>query len=200
MRKSFENARRIFLENNGILRNSQAKSFGIDPQILAQMTKADLLIRESRGLYRLADLPPFEKPDLALVSSRIRNAVICLISALNFHDLTTQIPYRVFITLPRGIQKPRLEYPPLEVVWLSKSPYNAGIKEYFIDGIVIKVYDREKTIADCFKFRNKIGKNIAIEALKDYLRKPERDINKLLHYAKIDRVEKIIRPYIEALV
>ena len=93
-----------------------------------------------------------------------------------------------------------LEYPPLEVVWLSKSPYNAGIKDYVIDGIPIRIYNKEKTIADCFKFRNKIGKDIAIEALKDYLRKPERDINKLLYYAKIDRVEKIIRPYIEAMV
>jgi predicted transcriptional regulator of viral defense system len=197
-KKTFEKAEELFRQNNGILRTSQAKKLGINEYTLIQMTEAGLLIREARGLYRLADLPPLTSPDLVKVAMRVPDSVMCLISALNFHNLTTQIPYRVYIALPRSVKAPRLDYPPLDIVYLSLKPYSAGIEEHFIDGVIVKLYNREKTISDCFKFRNKIGKDVALEALKDYLRLPDRQISLLLEYARINRVENIIRPYLEA--
>ena len=197
-RKSFEKAEELFRQNSGILRTSQAKKLGINEYTLVQMTEAGLLIREARGLYRLADLPPLSNPDLVKVSMRVPDSVICLISALNFHNLTTQIPYRVYIALPRSVKAPRLDYPPLDIVYLSSLPYRTGVEEHSLDGAVVRIYNREKTVADCFKFRNKIGQDIALEALRDYLRLPDRQLNLLLEYASIDRVNNVMRPYLEA--
>ena len=148
-------------------------------------------------MYRLADVM-LRKPDLVQVSKLVPKSVVCLISALDFHNLTTQIPKKVYIALPREIKAPRVDYPPLDIVYLSKEPYSAGIEEHEIDGVAIRIYDKEKTIADCFKFRNKIGLDIAIEALKDYLSLGEINLDKLSSYAEIDRVKSIITPYVRA--
>ena len=198
MRKTFVNADKIFRKNNGILRTSQAKKLGIDQPILVQMCEEGLLVKEGRGLYRLADLPPLSDPDIVQIAIRVPDSVICLISALNFHQLTTQIPYRIYIALPQKIKTPRIDYPPLDIVYLSKKPYFAGIEEHIRDGVSVRIYSREKTVADCFKFRNKIGLDIAVEALKDYLRQPNRNIEEILKCARINRVENIIRPYLQA--
>jgi len=197
-KKSFEKVEKIFHQKKGFLRTSQAQDLGITRPMLASMCKAGLLVKESRGLYRLADLAPISNPDLVQVSLRVPECVICLISALNFHNLTTQIPYKVYIALPRDKKAPRLAYPPLEIVHLSKEIYQAGIEEHILDNVLIRIFSREKTVADCFKFRNKIGEDIALEALKDYLRQPERNLDLLQYYAHIDRVEKTIIPYIKA--
>lgn len=199
-KETIEEALRIFSEDRSILRNAQAKKLGINEYTLSEMVKLGFLIQDGRGLYRLSDVPPLSNPDLALVALRIPKAVICLISALHFYNLTTQIPYKVFIALPREIKAPVIDYPPIDVTYLSQNAYQSGISEHRIDSIQVKIYDEEKTITDCFKFRNKIGQDIAIEALKDYLEKPNRSFEKIFYYAKIDRVEKIIRPYIEALI
>jgi predicted transcriptional regulator of viral defense system len=198
--KSFEEAELIFRQYNGILRTGQAVKLGINQNTLIQMYKAGILVREARGLYRLADLPPLSNPDLVQVAVRVPESVICLISALNFHNLTTQIPYRVYIALPQNVKAPQFEYPPLDIVYLSTDPYSAGIEDHLIDNVSVHIYNREKTVADCFKFRNKIGKDVALEALKDYLSLPDRNTTRLLEYAHINRVEKVLRPYLEALV
>lgn len=198
LRKSFAIAKTIFEAHKGILKASQAKQLGIDQKKLSQMLEIGILVREVRGIYRLADLPPLSNPDLIQVSMRVPNGIIFLISALNFYGLTTQIPYKVYMALPIGTKKPWLDYPPLEVYWLSQKTYSSGIEEHIIDGIPVHIYCREKTVADCFKFRNKIGSDIAIEALKDYLHQPGQDINTLMRYARIDRVEKILLPYLKA--
>jgi predicted transcriptional regulator of viral defense system len=200
MKKTFENAVDIFRKHNGILRTGQAKKLGIHQPTLVQMCEEGLLVKEARGLYRLTDLPPLSNPDIVQVAIRVPNSVICLISALNFHQLTTQIPYRIYIALPQKTKSPRIDYPPLDIVYLSKKPYFAGIEEHILDGVSVRIYGKEKTIADCFKFRNKIGLDIALEALKDYLRQPNRNIQDLLAYARINRVEKIIRPYLQAAI
>lgn len=197
-RKSFEKAEKIFREHHGIMRTSQAVKMGINQHTLIRMYEEGILVREARGLYRLSDLPPLSNPDLVLVATRVPESVICLISALNFHNLTTQIPYRVYIALPRNNKPPRIDYPPLDIIYVSSKPYFAGIEEHIIDGVLVKVYSREKTVSDCFKFRNKIGKDVALEALKDYLRLPDRQINLLLEYSSTNRVENVIRPYLEA--
>jgi predicted transcriptional regulator of viral defense system len=200
MRKSFAAAREVFLYNNGILRASEAHKKGVDLKTLQQMTDAGLLVREGRGIYRLTELPPLRNPDFVQASMLIPHGVICLISSLSFHNLTTQIPNKVYIALPRGTKTPKIEYPPIDVVNLSEKPYFAGIEEHEIDGVIVRIYGKEKTVADCFKFRNKIGLDIAIEALKEYLREPRRNLEVLLNYARIDRVANIMRPYIEAIL
>lgn len=197
---SIDIATRAFLAHNGILKTSQALALGIAPRTLYAMRDSGLLRQISRGTYQLADQEPLSSPDLVSVAKRIPKAVICLISALYFYDLTSQIPHKIYIALPQQAEKPRLEFPPLHIVWLSDKVYSAGITEQFVDGIPVKVYSIEKTIADCFKFRNKIGKDVALEALKEYLKKPDRDIDSLLSFARIDRVESSVFPYLEALL
>ncbi len=197
---TFSNAEKIFRQNNGILRTGQAKKLGIGQPILVQMCEEGLLVREARGLYRLADLPPLSNPDFVQVALRVPSSVICLVSALNYHQLTTQIPYRISIALPSKAKAPRIEYPPLDIVYLLMKPYSAGIEEHTIDGVAVRIYSREKTVADCFKFRNKIGLDIALEALKDYLRQPQRNIEGLLNYARLDRVEKMLSSYLQAVL
>jgi predicted transcriptional regulator of viral defense system len=199
-KKSFSNAEKIFRQNNGILRTGQAKKLGIDQPVLVQMCEEGLLVKEARGLYRLADLPPLSNPDFVQVALRVPSSVICLVSALNYHQLTTQIPYRVSIALPSKAKAPRIDYPPLDIVYLLMKPYSAGIEEHTIDGVVVRIYSREKTVADCFKFRNKIGLDIALEALKDYLRQPQRNIEELLNCARVDRVEKLLGSYLRAVL
>jgi len=197
-KNSYVKAEEIFRQHNGILRTGQAKKLGVDQPILIQMCEDGLLVREARGLYRLADLTPLSNPDFVQVAIRISDSVICLISALNFHNLTTQIPYCVYIALPQNTKAPRIDYPPLDIVYLSETPYATGIEEHTLDGVTVRIYSREKTIADCFKFHNKIGMDIAIEALKDYLHLPDRNLGELLRCARVDRVEKTMQPYIKA--
>ena len=199
MRQSFNEAVAVFREYNGILKSSQAKALGIDPKTIAEMQEAGLVNRISRGLYRLAEYPPLAYPDLVVVASRVPKAVVCLISALAFHNLTTQVPHKVYIALPQSIRRPRIKYPQLDVIWLSEESYHGGIEEHLLDGVSVPVYGQAKTVADCFKFRGKVGKDVAIEALKDYVQLPGADIEELLQYARINRVERIMRPYLEAV-
>ena len=194
---SYQKAEKIFRENNGILRASEAVELGIQLTILQRMLDDGILVKDARGLYRLADIP-LGNPDLIQVSILAPKSVICLISALSFHNLTTQIPRRVYIALPKSVTPPRIEYPPIDVVHLSTESYQAGIEEYILDGVTIRIYDKEKTIADCFKFRNKIGLEVAIEALQDYFTLSDKNFSKLAEYSKIDRVKNVITPYINA--
>jgi predicted transcriptional regulator of viral defense system len=197
---AMDRAIKVFRDHKGILRAQQAIRYGIAPRTLYEMRDAGVILRESRGLYRLADTELNSNTDLIQVGLRIPKAVICLISALSFHNLTTQIPHQIYIALPVYAEKPRLEYPPLRIFWLSHKVYGTGIENHELDGIPIKIYGREKTIADCFKFRNKIGLDVALEALREYRKGGEFNVETLLAYARIDRVEKIIRPYLEAII
>ena len=148
-------------------------------------------------MYRLAESSPLNYPDLVTISIRVPDAVICLISALSFYGLTTQVPDKVYFALPRGTKTPRIDQPPIDVVHMSPESYQAGIESHTLDDKKVNMYSPEKTIADCFKFRNKIGEDVAIEALKDYFRQPQPDVDLLMKYARIDRVDKIILPYVK---
>ena len=194
-----QNAKQIFLQHNNFLRATDAIQLGIQSRTLHQMRDTGILVRESRGIYRLADGPDWSNPDLALVALRIPKGVICLISALNFHDLTTQIPHWVDVALLQNSEKPRVQYPPTHYVWLSLQSFSAGVEEHNLDGVSIRVYSIAKTIADCFKFRNKIGMDVALEALREGLRSRRCSVDEILNFARINRVEKVMRPYLEAL-
>jgi predicted transcriptional regulator of viral defense system len=198
-KNAFERAAKIFNDHHGILRTQQAIRLGIAPRTLYQMRAAGIILRESRGLYRLADAEPGAYSDLVQVALSIPKGVVCLISALAFYDLTTQIPHQVYVALPIHAEKPRLEYPPMRLFWLSQKTYSAGIETHELDGIAVRIFALEKTIADCFKFRNKVGLDVAVEALRDYRKRADFNIAALLHYARIDRVERVIKPYLEAL-
>jgi predicted transcriptional regulator of viral defense system len=194
-----EFAEKQFRKHGGLLRASEAIALGIHPRTLYRLRDEDRLVTVSRGLYRLADLPELSDPDLVLVATRIPQAVICLISALAFHEITTEIPHEVSIALPRTVKRPRLDHPPLRVFWFSGESLTEGVEEHKIDVVKVRVYGPEKTVADCFKFRNKIGLDVAIEALKLCRERKGSTPRKLLHYARICRVERVMRPYLEAL-
>jgi predicted transcriptional regulator of viral defense system len=163
------------------------------------MRDAGLLERVSRGLYRLADLPEPSAPDLLPISFKVPASVICLISALSFHELTTEIPHEAYVALKRGAEPPRLEYPPLRVFWFTGAAFTEGIETHALDGMSVRVYSPEKTIADCLKYRNKLGLDVAIEALKLYKARGGMKIEDLLHFARVCRVENVMRPYLEVL-
>ena len=189
-----------FREHGGILRTGEALRLGIHPRTLFALRDAGALEQLSRGLYRLAELPPLTNPDLVTVALKVPGAVICLISALAFHELTTQVPHAVDIALSKGDEPPRLEYPPLRLFWFSGPAYHEGIETHDVDGTDVRIYDPEKTIADCFKLRRKVGLDVALEGLKNYRRRPDFAPDSLLHYARICRVENVIRPYLEAIL
>jgi len=192
--------KKVFEKHSGILRASEAIRLGVPEHIVYEMVQKGELARETRGVYRLADSDPLGNPDLVQVSLLVPKAVICLISALYFYELTTQIPHSVYIALPQNSPRPRLKYPPLEVFWVTNYLHSVGVDVHVLDGVKVKIYNREKTVADCFKFRNRVGEDVALEALKDYIRQPKLDVHKLLEYAKIDRVEKLMIPYLKSLL
>ena len=194
-----ESADTLFRKHGGMLRASEAIALGIHPRTLYRMRDENRLVTVSRGLYRLADLPELSDPDLISVARRIPQAVVCLVSALAFHEITTEIPHEVSIALPRTVKRPRLDHPPLRVFWFSGESLTEGIEEHKIDGVIVSIYGPEKTVADCFKFRNKIGPDVAIEALKLCRERKGSTPRKLLHYARVCRVERVMRPYLEAL-
>ena len=198
--KQIEVARRIFRHGGGILRTGEALDQGIHPRTLYAMRDTGILERLDRGLYRLTDLPPLTDPDLVTVANKIPKGVVCLISALHFHDITTQIPHAVSIAVSRGTEPPRLEFPPIQLHWFSGEAFTAGIEIHHIDKTPVKVYDAEKTLADCFKYRNKIGMDTVLEALTLYRDQKKPKPRKLIKYAKVCRVENVMRPYLEALL
>lgn len=197
---TIKRALRVFKHHRGMLRTTDALKNGIHPRDLYAMVELGLLERLGRGLYRVKGMPPLSNPDLAQVAIRVPRAVVCLISALSFHRLTTQVPHEIHLALKKGDEQPRLAYPPLRLFWFTESAYNAGVETHKTDGIPIKVYTVEKTIADCFKFRNKLGLDVATEALRLYIRRGKIRLEEIERYARIDRVQNVIRPYLEALL
>jgi len=190
----------IFKEHSGTLRTGEALKAGIHPRVLYSLRDQGRIEQVSRGVYRLSDLPPISNPDLVSVALRVPKAVICLISALSFHHLTTQVPHEVAIALERGTESPRIDFPPVSIHRFTKEAYYVGIEKYEIDGVKILVYEPEKTIADCFKFRNKLGLDVVLEALKLYKERGRFNTEELMRYGRICRVAKIMQPYLEAMV
>ena len=193
-----ESAKQVFRQFGGMLRTGEALQSGIHRRTLYAMRDAGILNQLDRGLYRLAELPPLSAPDLVTVARKLPKSVICLISALSFHDITTQIPHAVHVAIKRGTERPRLRYPPTNVYWFSGEAFTAGIEHHSIDETPVRVYNAEKTLADCFKYRHKIGMDTVLEALAMYRDRGKPRTKQLLRYAQICRVEKIMRPYLEA--
>jgi predicted transcriptional regulator of viral defense system len=185
--------------SKGLLRPVDLEMIGVPRIALTRMAANGLLERTGRGLYRLAGREVGETESLAAVATRTPQAVFCLLTALQFHQLTTQLPRRVWIAMPRGSHVPRIDYPPLTMVQFGGDAYGSGIEVHERDQTSLRVYSVAKTIADCFKHRNLIGLDIALDALKDAQTQSKLNPDELWRYAKICRVTNIIRPYLEAL-
>ena len=196
----FEKETKAFNRGGGVLRTSAALRAGIHPRRLYEMRDSGVVERLGRGLYRLADLPPLSNPDLVTVAAKVPAGVVCLISALAYHEITTQIPHEVQLALPRGAEPPRLGHPPLRVFWFSGRAFTEGIERHKVDGIALRVYSPEKTLADCFKYRNKLGLDTVLEALRLYRTRKRTKVDELMRFARVCRVEKVMRPYLEALL
>ena len=199
MPKSASKAINQIAAMGGVIRTKQAINMGIHYRTLAALVHGGKLEVVSRGVYRLCETDPLSNPDLFTVATRIPQGVICLISALSFHDLTTQIPNKVYVALERTMETPRLSYPPLSVHRFSGKAFSEGIELHNVDNVKVRIYSPEKTLVDCFKFRNKIGMDVVLEALKFYRSKKKTKMTDLYLYARICRVENVMRPYLEAL-
>ena len=194
-------ATQAFRKHGGMLRTTQAIRLGIQPRTLYAMRDTGSILQLGRGLYRLAELPPLSNPDLVSVALSAPKGVICLISALAFHEITTQIPHEVHLAVKQYKGRlPRIEHPPVRVFWFSGKAFHEGIETHILDGVPVNIYSPEKTVADCFKHRNKIGLDVAIEALRLCRQRKRSSVDKLMYFTKIDRVEKIMRPYLEAML
>jgi predicted transcriptional regulator of viral defense system len=193
-----EKATVVFRRHGGVLRTKQALALGVHPRTLYEMRDREVVEQVSRGIYRLATLPALGQPDLVTVALRVPRAVVCLISALSFHELTTEIPHEVQIALPRGTKRPVLEHPPLRVFHFSGPALTEGIETLKIDSIPVRIYSPAKTVADSFRFRNKIGLDVAIEALDLCLKGRRAQPADILRYARLCRVEKVMMPYLQA--
>lgn len=183
----------------GLLRASDLDAIGAPRIVLTRLTAVGLLDKVGRGLYRLPSHPGSEHEGLAAIATRVPQAVFCLLTALQFHELTTQLPRQIWIAMPRGSHLPRIDYPPIKMVQMTGEVYAAGIEEHLRDGVTLRVYGVAKTVVDCFKHRNKIGLDVALEALKDVRAKRTATADDLWRYAKICRVTNVMRPYLEAI-
>lgn len=194
-----KNAVRIIKANKGIIKANEAIKKHIHPRTLYNLRDKGILEQVSYGLYKLKQ-NKISHPDFVTVALRTPNGVICLISALAFYNLTTQIPHKVWMAIKRGAHRPKIDYPPVSIHQFSNRSFSSGVDKYAFDKIPVKIYNPEKTIVDCFKFRNKIGMSIVLEALAFYRERKTFNPSKLIKYAKICRIENVMKPYIESII
>jgi len=187
------------LRRTGTARSYELVSTGATRSELSRMVAAEQLMRVARGLYALPDFQGDEHSALASVAKRAPNVVFCLLTALRIHDLTTQAPFEVWIAIGNKAHPPRLDYPPLRTMRFSDNALAAGVETRKIDGLTVRVTSVAKTVADCFKFRNKIGLDVALEALREARRAKKVSAEDLWRYAKVNRVTNVMRPYLEAV-
>jgi predicted transcriptional regulator of viral defense system len=173
---------------------------GIHPRTLYALRDRSRLIQVGRGLYELAEKELTEHHSLAIACKRVPKGIICLLSALRFHDLTTQAPFEIWMAIDRLTRKPKEQHLPLRIFRFSGLALEAGVEDHKIEGIKVRVYNPAKTVADCFKYRNKIGLDVAMEALREGWRERRFTMDELWRYGKICRVANVMLPYLEALV
>ena len=172
---------------------------GLPRVALTRLVRQGLLTRVGRGLYARPDRTVSEHGTLAEIARKHPQTIVCLLSALRVHDLTTQSPFEVWLAIPNKARAPKMEYPPLRIVRFSGASLTEGIEEHQIDGVTVRVTNVARTVADCFKFRNKIGLDVAMEALQESWRAKRVRMDELWRYATLCRVANVMRPYMESL-
>jgi len=190
----------VFERHDGVMRTSDALAAGIHRRTLYWMRDTGQLECLSRGVYHLASHELPARPDVAAVMRRAPRAVLCLISALDLHEIGTQIPAEVQIALPRDVRPPRIGYPRVRAFHMSSQSLAAGVEEWSERGVSLRVFSVAKTVADCFKYRTSVGQDVALEALQEAIRERRAKPAEIMDYARIDRVQNVIRPYLEALL
>jgi predicted transcriptional regulator of viral defense system len=199
-RKTTETTRLLKLaQRQPILRVKDLLAAGIHPEHLRRLHQKGVMERTSRGVYRLVEANYTEHLSLAEVLKRVPHSVVCLLSALQFHQIGTQLPPDVWLAVDRRTAQPASMNPQLRVVRLSGQAFSEGIVERQIEGVRVRVYCPAKTVVDCFKFRNKVGLDVALEALQDSWRSRKVKMADLVRFAKVCRVERVMRPYLESL-
>lgn len=183
----------------GLIRPRDLTERGLPTVALTRLVRQGRLQRVGRGLYALPDRPVSEHNTLAEVARKHPQAIVCLLSALRFHDLTTQSPFEVWLAIPNKARAPKMDYPPLRIVRFSGEALTVGVEDHVIDGVPVRVTSVARTVADCFKFRNKIGLDVALEALQEAWRAKRVSMDELWHYATLCRVTNVMRPYMESL-
>ncbi len=183
----------------GIVRAAEMEAHGIPRGQLYRLVRKRLVLRQARGLYVASKHPITAEHTLAQVAKRVPGGVFCLLTALRFHELTTQAPAEVWIALPEKARKPKLDYPRLRVARFSGRALTEGIETHHVEKVGVRVYSAAKTVADCFKYRNKVGIDVAIEALRDFSRRHRGGATELARYARICRVTRVMQPYLDAI-
>jgi len=186
--------------NSGILSTGEVRSLGIHHEYLRQLCAEGKLVRVGRGRYMLPDAEVTAHHGLAQAGKAVPKSVICLLSALRFHEIGTQAPHQVWVAIDRRAARPQVKHLKMRIVRFSGKALTEGVDEHNIEGVPVRIYNPAKTVADCFKYRNKIGLDVALEALREVVRFRKCTIDDLWRYAKICRVTKTLRPYMESIV
>lgn len=190
-----------FRQYGGTMRTSQALTKGIHPAALYSLVKTGEITRLTRGLYRLSSVREFSNPDLAVVAARAPDTVVCLISALAFHGITTQVPREVCLAVPRGkYSRLRLRTPPVKIYRFDAATFDRGIEVHNIDGIPVRIYGVARTLVDCFRYRNKLGLDIAVEALRFARDRKKIRNREIIYFARLLRQVRVMAPYLESIV
>jgi predicted transcriptional regulator of viral defense system len=195
---SYEKLKKI-IDKGQPFTTAETQRLGIPRQTLTRMCRKGIIQRVARGIYTTPGNEIYEYSDMKMAVKLVPYGIICLFPALEFHNLTTQIPHQIWLAIPQGRRRKAIKYPEVQYISLVKTFYEYGIEEHNIDGVCIKVYSVAKTVADCFKFRNKIGLEVALEALREAKSEHKATNAQIIEAARACRVEKIIMPYLEAL-
>jgi predicted transcriptional regulator of viral defense system len=187
------------VRSRGTLTAREATQEGIHPQVLTRLVAEGVLQRVARGQYRLVGAPVTERHALALAAVAVPDGVVCLLSAVAFHEIGTQVPSRVWLALDRRARRPAVDWPPLQIVRFGGDALTSGVEVHEVERVRVRVYSPAKTIADLFKYRNKLGLDVALEALKEAWREQRTSVDELNRYARVCRVERVMRPYLEAV-
>jgi predicted transcriptional regulator of viral defense system len=187
------------VRKEGIVRSRDLRERGIHQETLRRLENQGVIVRAGRGIYTFSDADLTEHQSLVEICMRVRNGIVCLLSALRFHELTTQAPFEVWLAIDNKARPPKKDLLPLRIVYMSGQALTAGVEEHLIAGQPVRVYNIPKTVADCFKYRNKIGLDVAKEALRESWHSRRCTMDELWHYAKICRVANVMRPYLESL-
>jgi predicted transcriptional regulator of viral defense system len=182
-----------------VFRTHELEAQGTSRPKIRKLVSSGLLQRVGWGLYVRPDAAVEENHALAEVGKRVPKGVVCLLSALRFHNLTTQVPHEIWLALDRKARYPTVDYLPLRAVWFSGAALHEGQEQHLVEGVPVRIYNPAKTVADCFKYRNKIGLDIALEALREGWRNQSYTMSELTHYARICRVSNVMKPYLESL-
>ncbi|WP_372071430.1 type IV toxin-antitoxin system AbiEi family antitoxin domain-containing protein [Tistrella mobilis] len=188
------------LKERGVMRRIELSDAGVHPETLSRLVEEGVLTRVSRGLYQLTGADITAPHDLAEVAKRVPKGVICLISALQFHELTLQTPSRVWVAIGPKARKPKIEYPPTRIVRFGEQALSLGVQTHTIDGVPVPIFDPAKTVVDCFRFRKLVGFDVALEGLHNVIKSGKAKPAEIVRHARDTRIWSVLRPYLEMVV